>query len=295
MLEQLQKVRLAVQVGVFIILNAKLFGLGSTGVVVPYLHATEAPLSVAHGAIESIEYAISHGAFPLLSLGIVLLSAITIGKLLCAWACPFGLAQDLVAMIPAKKTKLSPSLLANVKDIKYAVLGFSLLGCWLVAFRRASFRALHPEDDVPAEIYPLGVLSDSPFSVFSPAATLFAYLPWMALWNPSVIATAGLVGWIKIGLLCGLLAPSALIPRFFCRYICPIAAVADPLAKFRVLKIARAPKSSRDEINKVMAASCPMGVSITSDESETIDHPACIHCGACIAEVPAILSQRIAF
>lgn len=36
------------------------------------------------------------------------------------------------------------------------------------------------------------VFSDSPFSVISPAGTLFAYLPWLALWNTNVLLSAGI-------------------------------------------------------------------------------------------------------
>jgi hypothetical protein len=42
-------------------------------------------------------------------------------------------------------------------------------------------------------VVPHQVFSDSPFSVISPAGTLFAYLPWVALWNTNVLLSAGTV------------------------------------------------------------------------------------------------------
>jgi len=57
--------------------------------------------------------------------------------------------------------------------------------------------------------------SDSPFSVISPSGTLFGYIPWMFLWNTNVLATGGLIAWIKLSVLIGVLIPSVYIPRFF--------------------------------------------------------------------------------
>ena len=63
------------------------------GIVVPYLHVTESPFSTVNGAYESLEYTIARGVFPLLVLGTIYLTAITVGRVFCGWACPFGLVQ----------------------------------------------------------------------------------------------------------------------------------------------------------------------------------------------------------
>jgi hypothetical protein len=60
---------------------------------VPYLHVTQSPWSTVHGAYESLEYTIARGIFPLLVLGVIYLTAVTVGRLFCGWACPFGLVQ----------------------------------------------------------------------------------------------------------------------------------------------------------------------------------------------------------
>jgi len=90
----LQLCRHGIQLLAFIALNAKFFGLTSTNVIVPYLHSTQAPYSTAHGAFESLEYTIGQGIFPLLVLGVIYLTAITVGRVFCGWACPFGMVQD---------------------------------------------------------------------------------------------------------------------------------------------------------------------------------------------------------
>ena len=63
------------------------------GIIVPFLHATQGPYSTAVGGYESLEFTISRGLFPLLSLGVILLTAILVGRLFCGWACPIGLVQ----------------------------------------------------------------------------------------------------------------------------------------------------------------------------------------------------------
>lgn len=78
------------------------------------------------------------------------------------------------------------------------------------------------------------VFSDAPFSVLSPHATLFTYIPWMVIWRSDILATVGMVGWVKLGLLVMLLAPSAYIPRFFCRFLCPMGALLEPFQKYKV-------------------------------------------------------------
>jgi len=95
-LHSLQIVRHITQIITFIFLNGKILGLMGTGIIVPYLHVTEAPFSTVLGAYESLEYSIARSTFPLLVLGIIFLTAITVGRVFCGWACPFGMIQDFL-------------------------------------------------------------------------------------------------------------------------------------------------------------------------------------------------------
>lgn len=279
----LQYLRHLTQLLATVFANGKLLGLASTGLIVPYLHVTQSPWSTVHGAYESLEYTIARGVFPLLVLGVIYLTAVTVGRLFCGWACPFGLVQDILSYLPFKKEKLSASTTSQLKDLKWAVLGFSLISVILVAWRRAS--AMGHED-------PMGVFSDSPFSVISPAGTLFAYLPWLALWNTNVLLSAGLIAWIKLALCVAVLVPSVYIPRFFCRYLCPMGTLLEPLSSYKVLRIARSSKTPVQDANKVLGDVCPMGVQLEKEDYVS-DHPSCIHCGKCVAEAPATFAQTL--
>jgi len=277
----LQLCRHGIQLLAFIALNAKFFGLTSTNVIVPYLHSTQAPYSTAHGAFESLEYTIGQGIFPLLVLGVIYLTAITVGRVFCGWACPFGMVQDFLSYLPFKKERVSQSTASSMRDVKWAVVAFSLLTATLVAYRRST---------VTLE-YPTGVFSDSPFSVISPADTLFTYIPYMILWKSDALSN-GMFGWLKLGLLVLTLAPSIYVPRFFCRFLCPMGALLEPLSKYKALRIYRSTKLAKDDLNRILADVCPMGVQAQSDE-DFIDHPGCVHCGKCVTESPKMLSQKV--
>jgi len=281
-LGELQVLRHFVQLACFLFLNGKLIGIGSTLVIVPYLHSTESPFSTAHGAYESLEYTIARGTFPLLVVGIILLTAITVGRVFCGWACPLGMIQDFLSYTPFKKEKLTNETAGQLSDIKKAVIGFSLLTAVLVGFRRLA----SPLDN------PVGVFSDSPFSVISPAGTLFAYIPWLLLWNHNVLGSAGLLVWLKLALMGAALIPGLYVPRFFCRYVCPLGGILEPFSKFKLLRFTfkAQGKVPREEINKTLSDVCPMGVQIGS-ESTFIDHPGCINCGKCIVEHPREITQ----
>ncbi len=45
----------------------------------------------------------------------------------------------------------------------------------------------------------------------------------------------GLIAWIKLALCVAVLVPSVYIPRFFCRYLCPMGTLLEPLSSYKVL------------------------------------------------------------
>jgi len=279
--KDLQFYRHVIQLLAFLFLNGKIIGLSSTVIIVPYLHSTQAPFSTVIAAYDALEYTIAHGIFPLFVLGLIYFTAATVGKLFCGWACPLGMVQDFLSYLPFKKQRVSNATASSLRDVKWAVVAFSVLSSMLVSYRRSSLT-----QDIP-----MGVFSDSPFSVLSPAGTLFAYVPWLVLWKSNVLATVGVLGWLKMGILVGVLVPSIYIPRFFCRFLCPLGALFEPLTKYKALKIYRSSKLSKEEFNKYLSDICPTGVQVELDE-DFIESPACIHCGKCVTKKPQLLTQK---
>jgi len=282
----LQIARHFVQLLTFIVLNGKLFGIASTGVVVPYLWSSASPWSVAIGAYDALEYTIAKSIFPIFVLGVIFLTAITVGRVLCGWACPFGLLQDLLSYLPVKKERSPQSIIWGLKEVKWLLIVFFLFTSFLVGIRRSG------PNPVDHATNPVGVFSDSAFSVLSPSGTLFAYLPWMLLWNTNALAATGLVGMLKFALLVVILVPSAYVPRFFCRFLCPLGALLELLSPYKLLRISLT-KVQKDEFNKVLTDICPMGVQ--QEEGSFVDDPGCITCGKCLTEFPKSTSLQLHF
>jgi len=280
----LQLWRHAVQLLTFVFLNGKLFGLASTSIIVPYLWSTGAPSSTVYGAFDALEYTISRGIFPLLVLGVIYITAVTVGRVFCGWACPMGMVQDLLSYLPMQKEKLSVSTHNQLRDVKWVVLGVSLLVSALVGYNRST---------VSIDTQTIGPVWESPFTVLSPHSTLFAYLPWMLIWKPNVLAESGSVGWLKMICLIATLVPSMYVPRFFCRYICPMGTLLQPLSSYKFLRIHKSSKLAREELNQVLKDVCPMEVQVLEEDAKFINDPNCIHCGKCLTEFPTQLSQRI--
>jgi len=264
-----QIARHIVQLLAFLFANGKIFGLGSTVLIVPYLHSTQSPFSTVFAAYDSLEFSFARGLFPLLVIGIILLTATSVGRLFCGWACPVGMIQDFLSYLPMKKQKLHQSTLSSIKDLKWVVLGFTLLTTIVVGIRSVG------------EIEETGSVADSPFSILSPSSTLFSFIPWMFLWKENVMSTVGIMGWLKMAFLVLTLAPSLYVPRFFCRFVCPLGALLEPFSKYKLLRIVRTGKATKEQINGLLGEVCPMGVTV-QDESPIIDHPNCINCGKCM-------------
>ena len=137
---------------------------------------------------------------------------------------------------------------------------------------------------------------------------MFAYLPWLAIWQADIIANGGYIVFIKFAALFAFLGPSLYVPRFFCRYFCPLGTLLDPVASYKVryaafvhvysrvqvLRISRNQKGSKDDQNKILSDVCPTGVQIDNNSSTFIEHPGCVHCGRCVSAAPQQFRQEIA-
>jgi polyferredoxin len=120
----------------------------------------------------------------------------------CGWLCPFGALQELVArlarLLRIPQIRLRRSSDAKLKKIKYVVLAAILVSAWFA-----------PEvADSLVEIEP-----------FKTGITLYFVRAW-----PFVAYAIAMV------------LASALVYKFFCRYLCPFGAGLAILGKLQLLK-----------------------------------------------------------
>jgi polyferredoxin len=175
-----------------------------------------------------------------------------VGRMVCGWACPFGLFQELLHKIPSPKFGIWPHL----RYVKYVLLAFMVV------------------------LLPLFVLDEFGFGstwfckYLCPAGTLEAGLPLLYM-QPSLRANIGPLFYNKLFFLILFVGWAVLASRPFCRTACPLGAFYALFSKIKLVKLHLDPaKCTHCE---ACHAVCPMGVRF----NESPDDMECISCLAC--------------
>jgi len=157
------------------------------------------------------------------------------GRVFCGFLCPFGALQDLMdRLLPQKIRREFPPRLHR--------MALRLKYVFLAAIL------------LPAILGSSAVI----FHFFEPFGTVF------------FLSSSGLL-WTLAG---GIFVGAALIPRFYCRYACPLGAalaVASHLSPFRIQRVEQC------SVCTVCERSCPTG----AIQREKVDFPECVRCGVC--------------
>lgn len=157
------------------------------------------------------------------------------GRVFCGFLCPFGALQDaLEKVVPRRFRRELPT--------------------WLHR------RALKGKYGILALILIPAVAGSqlSIFQYFEPFGTVFFFSTSLLLWSIAAV----------------ILVASALIPRFYCRYACPLGAalaVGSSLAPFRM------PRVEQCSVCRVCENACPTG----AIDKEHIDFKECVRCNVC--------------
>ena len=180
-------------------------------------------------------------AFLLSNLPLLLLSSFTVlttllwGRLFCSSLCPFGALQDFITRFaPRRWRRRVPQ---GIHD-KAIYLKYGILSLILTG----AFVA----DQV------------SLFQYFEPFGTLFFLDGTLALFS----------------ILIAFLAACFVVPRFYCRYACPLGAALGVVATVSPWRIRRVPQC---EVCIVCEQACPTG----AIRRQTIDFKECVRCDLC--------------
>jgi NAD-dependent dihydropyrimidine dehydrogenase PreA subunit len=165
------------------------------------------------------------------------------GRIFCGYLCPFGVLQDLLdRFVPRRFRRRMPSWIHDrALWVKYGIL---------VAVLTPAFVEV---------VAPRLIRRD--FSIYQyvePFGTVFFRSPSVLLW----------------ALALGFLAASAVVPRFYCRYVCPLGAalaVVSRVAPFRIRRVEQC------TVCKVCEQSCPTG----AIRGHEVDFPECVRCSVC--------------
>jgi ferredoxin len=171
----------------------------------------------------------------MLMVGFTVITTLLWGRVFCGFLCPFGALQDLITRLVPRR--LQRALPQRIHDRAiYLKYGILVLIIGLAA--------------APAHY---GV-----YQYFEPFGTVFYLSTSPLLWS-----IAG-----------GFLVASAVVPRFYCRYACPLGAalgVASLVSIFRIRRVEQCVPC------KVCQTACPTGAIRGSE----IDFKECVRCNVC--------------
>jgi ferredoxin-type protein NapH len=184
-----------------------------------------------------------------------------VGRMICGWACPFGLFQELLHKIPSPTFGIWRPL----RFLKYGFLLFMVLLLPLFAVDAFGF-------------------GQTWFCKYiCPAGTLEAGLPLLIL-QPGLRESLGLLFLNKLAILIFFTGWSVIASRPFCRTTCPLGAFYALFNKVKLVKLSL--DKHRCTNCEACHEVCPMGVRF----NESPDDMECITCLACtkVCKVNAI-------
>lgn len=240
-------------------------------VPVPVLNCYACPLAAGACPIGSLQFLIYSGQIPFLTVGLLILFGILLGRFFCGYLCPFGFIQDILFKL-SKKEKALPGFFFY---LKYFFLFGVVIGGSLI-FLTPLF----------CKICPVGTLEAGlPITGIEYYKKLAGTLPF----GTSMILQG--IGWlfmIKAILLLATLVASVFFKRPFCK-ICPLGAIFSFFNRLSLFKNLSYKKSACINCNKC-SQKCPAGI----DPREALNSADCLKCDVCYYDIKcgAILKEK---
>ncbi|MBM4184931.1 MAG: 4Fe-4S binding protein [Gemmatimonadetes bacterium] len=209
--------------------------LGATLVVLGWVDGGFLSISHLTGLIWVGPSAITSDLPLLIMVGVTLVSVLLWGRVFCGNLCPFGALQDFIdRLVPARFKRALPK---NVHRVALKAK-YVILAVILLPAIAGSHASL--------------------YQYFEPFGTVF-----FVGRNPLLWVIAGSV-----------LVASAVVPRFYCRYACPLGA---SLAVASLVSIRRVPRVEQCDYCKVCEQHCPTG----AIDGPVLDFKECVRCNQC--------------
>ena len=200
------------------------------------------------GLYQAREFSCTLGPLNLSMLIGVLVLALVAKKAFCGWACPIGFLGELGARLTGIFWRRRPQPSAQVngalKLLRYVALVIALY-----------------------------------FTYKSGELILRGYDPFFLIFSGFGHGALGVTSWIVLG---ALVVGALVIPMFFCRYLCPLGAIFDPLSRLGILKIVR--DEAKCTNCNVCQKKCPQN--LAPQAVVKLRHRDCTLCLECVDACP---------
>lgn len=232
-------------------------------ICVPALNCYSCPGALGSCPIGSLQALLSNPRQKVVSylVGTLLLYGLLLGRWFCGFLCPFGFFQDLLSGIKKRKFHVLPKIEPYLRNIKYLVLLIFVIAMPILTSK--------------------GSLPGIPgFCKFlCPSGTLFAGLPLLGK-NPILQTNIGSLFYLKLSLAIFTCMGALLIPRFFCRYICPLGGLFGLLNPFSLYHMVY------DKTSCIQCKKCKKNCPMAIDPTLAQNSPECIRCKECVYQCP---------
>ena len=236
------------QVVALVASNLGFFRILQTGFVCPFLYCYGCPFAAFGCPIGVIQNFITYGQIPLFTIGSLGVYGTLLGRAFCGWACPFGALHDLLSYLRGSKS----FKIRQFWYTKFIVLFIVLGAAWYAV--------------------------DTVFCKWCPSGSLFGAIPF---YMQNVGISVGKPFYIHMFTLVLTIVLALLISRFWCRYLCPLGAIAGAFNKVSMVNISLDEKRCKECF--VCLEVCGMGITKPEDIGSSTD---CILCGRCIEACP---------
>lgn len=255
------KKRMAIQAIATLVQNANIKGFftgkisqaPTKNVCVPGLNCYSCPGAVGACPIGSLQNSLSSYKFkfPYYVLGLIIFFGAIMGRLVCAFLCPFGFLQDLIYKIPFFKKIKTFKGDKILRFLKYFVLVFLVI------------------------VLPICVKLTPFFCKYvCPSGTISGLL--MAFSNTELFHLFGSHFAWKMCVLGIIVLLSVIIFRPFCKYLCPLGAIYGLCNKVSVYRM------ELDSTKCTHCGKCAGVCDMCVDPSKVPNSIECIRCGKCV-------------
>jgi polyferredoxin len=245
--------------------------------------------------MDAITLFLENGLFPWLPVGIMLVVGAILGRFMCGWICPVGFLQDIITSVKGRVDSVEKRAHVYWIRLKYVLVAFAFIISGTLGL--AVYYGVGNDYRTS-----LGPLADGLFIAITPDGTLFGTLPAILGGSWRFLGTAqssdltignlsswfghiSALTWLNVVVLIGFVYAAWRIPRFWCRYVCPVGAIMAVTQKNSLLGMHRDPIKCSE--CKECETACPMQIPILDLDWKKFNDSECILCMACIDACPA--------